>query len=161
MIDTVTTITAGAILKLAFDEFVKSSTGEAAKKLTGEALVKANDLRKAIWNYFSENKHKKATEVIGTIEKTGSESALGKLEVYLEDAIDKDELFAEKLRLLAQEVVSVKQVMVDGLKTKNNLDAEYFIQETTISSGVVEQTMLKDIDAKKEIRLTHFKQKTY
>ncbi|MEG4341793.1 hypothetical protein QUB70_00705 [Microcoleus sp. A003_D6] len=163
MTDTVTTIAAGAILKLAFDEFIKSSAGEAAKRLTGEALVKANALRKEISNYFFDKKNRKATEAIALIEETGSENAFGRLEVYLENAIDDDSLFAAQLRLLVQEVEvlrTVKQVMVDGLKTEDSLEAKGFIQETTISSGVVEQTMLKNTEAKKKVQLTDFKQKT-
>ena len=55
------TIAAGAVVKLAFDEFVKSSAGETAKKLTGEALVKANELRKFIFNYFTGKNNQKAS----------------------------------------------------------------------------------------------------
>lgn len=156
------TIAAEVVLKLAFDEFIKSSAGEAAKKLTGEALAKANNLRKTIWSYFTEKKNQKATEAIAIIEETGSQNALGKLEVHLEAAMEADDLFAKQVQLLVQEIESlrtVKQLMVDGLKTEERLEAEGFIQEVTPSSGVVEQTMLKNIEAKKETKLTNFKQK--
>ena len=89
--------------------------------------MKANSLRKLIWNYFSNKKNKKATEAIAIVEEIGSESALSKLEAALEE----DVLFADQLKILVQEMKSlpnVKQVVVDGLKTEENLEAEGFIQ---------------------------------
>jgi hypothetical protein len=39
MTDSVTTLTANAIATLAFQEFIKSSAGELAKKFTAEAIA--------------------------------------------------------------------------------------------------------------------------
>lgn len=39
MTDPIVAVAAAEILKLAFNEFIKTSAGETAKKLTGEALT--------------------------------------------------------------------------------------------------------------------------
>jgi hypothetical protein len=49
MLDPVT-MTASAITTLAFQEFVKSGTGELAKKLTTEAIIKMGQLHDMVWN---------------------------------------------------------------------------------------------------------------
>jgi hypothetical protein len=46
----VSTLTATAIATLAFQEFVKSGTGELAKKFTAAAIAKMDELRKLIWD---------------------------------------------------------------------------------------------------------------
>jgi hypothetical protein len=155
------TIAAGAVVKLAFDEFVKSSAGETAKKLTGEALVKANELRKFIFNYFTGKKNQKATEVIVVIEKTGADNALGKLEVYLEDAMESDKLFATRLKELFNEVESrraITQVMLEDVETEENIEAEGLIQTITTSDGDVHQTILKGVTTKGSIILKNSSQ---
>jgi hypothetical protein len=42
--------TASTIATLAFQEFIKSSAGELAKKFTGDAIAKMEQLRELIWN---------------------------------------------------------------------------------------------------------------
>jgi len=155
------TIAAGAVLKLAFDEFIKSSAGETAKKLTGEALAKANELRKFILNYFTGKKNQKATEVIVTIEKMGAENALGKLEVYLEDAMESDTLFATQLKQLFNEIESrraINQVMLQGVETEQNIEAEGLIQTVKTSDGDLNQTMFRDVSTKGSIILKNSSQ---
>jgi hypothetical protein len=102
------TLTAGAIAKLAFDEFVKSGAGELAKKSVGGAIDR---LRSTIKTRFQGNK--KAETAIATLETPGDlapiadkEAALTKLSVYLEDEMD-DAPFAENLQQLAQQVVNI------------------------------------------------------
>ncbi|WP_353931780.1 hypothetical protein WJM97_04120 [Okeanomitos corallinicola TIOX110] len=50
MTDPITAITANAIANLAFQEFIKSGSGELAKKFTTDAIAKMNELRKTILN---------------------------------------------------------------------------------------------------------------
>ncbi|MGC8710796.1 MAG: hypothetical protein ACP5RH_00230 [Leptodesmis sp.] len=70
----VITLAAGAIAQLAFNEFIKSSAGEAAKKLTGEALTKANELRQLIWAKLRGSD--RAETALAEVEKTGTPEAL-------------------------------------------------------------------------------------
>jgi hypothetical protein len=142
-------IAAGTVLKLAFDEFIKTSAGEAAKKLTGEALERANDLRKTICSYITEKKNQKAIDAFSEVETQGSETALIKLEVYLEIAMETDEPFAQQLRFFAQEIEvlrTTKHIMLEGFEGKS-LEADNLIQDAVMRGGKLEQIMLQDVKA--------------
>ena len=54
--DPVTTLAAGAITKLAFDEFIKSGSGELAKKSLGGAIGLVKNLRDKIRAKFQGDK---------------------------------------------------------------------------------------------------------
>ena len=94
-------LTGAAIAKLAFDEFVKSSAGEIAKKAVGGAI---EQLRSVIRKRFAGNK--KAEEAIVKVEQERSPEALNKLSVYLDDEMD-DPQFAQTLQQLAQRVINI------------------------------------------------------
>ncbi|MCY7322526.1 MAG: hypothetical protein LH660_12195 [Phormidesmis sp. CAN_BIN36] len=94
-------LTGAAIAKLAFDEFIKSSAGEVAKKAVGGAI---EQLRSAIRKRFAGNQ--KAEDAIVKIEQERSPEALNKLSVYLDDEMD-DPHFAQTLQQLAQQVVNI------------------------------------------------------
>jgi hypothetical protein len=55
MTDPLTTLAASVIASLAFQEFIKSSAGELAKKFTAEAIARMNDLREVIWQKLQGN----------------------------------------------------------------------------------------------------------
>jgi hypothetical protein len=55
----VTTLAAGAIAKIAFDEFVKSGAGEFAKKTVGGAIDLVKNLRDRIRAKFQETNGQK------------------------------------------------------------------------------------------------------
>lgn len=102
-------LTGAAIAKLAFDEFIKSAAGEAAKKAVGGTI---EQLRSVIKARFTA-KHDKAETAIATIESTAEAitteqktAALNKLAVYLDDEMD-DAPFAQNLRQLAQQIVNI------------------------------------------------------
>ncbi len=157
------TLLVGSILKLAFDEFIKSSVGETAKTLTGKALGRANELRQTLLSYFVSKKNQKAVEAINTIEETGSENALGKLEVHLEIAMETDKPFSKKVRLLVEEIESlrtVKQVIGQDLEIEGSLEAEGLKQVTDSGTADVEQIMFKNVQVKKDVRLTNLIQET-
>lgn len=102
----VTTLAAGTIIKLAFDEFVKSSAGEAAKKLTGEALTKANELRKAIWAKFKGNP--RAETALTEVEQNGSSEAVEKVTKLLDAEMALEPEFAANVRQMAQQIMNVQ-----------------------------------------------------
>lgn len=99
-----TTAAAGAIAKLAFDEFVKSGAGELAKKSLGAAITQVDELRKKIRTKFKGDV--KAENALAAIEQEHSQPALTKLKVYLEDAMTDDPQFAQELRQLAQKIIN-------------------------------------------------------
>ncbi|MGE5660320.1 MAG: hypothetical protein ACM37W_27330 [Actinomycetota bacterium] len=99
------TLAAGAIAQLAFNEFIKSSAGEAAKKLTGEALAKANDLRKAIWIKFKGNS--RAETALAEVETEGTPATLEKVTKYLDLEMDEDPTFASDMRQIAQQIINL------------------------------------------------------
>jgi hypothetical protein len=95
-------LTGGAIAKIAFDEFVKSSAGEVAKKAVGGAI---EQLRAAIKARF-QGTNAKAEAAIAKIEQERSVEALTKLSVYLDDEME-DAPFAQTLQQLAQQVINI------------------------------------------------------
>lgn len=94
--------TGAAIAKLAFDEFVKSSAGEVAKKAVGGAI---EQLRSKIKERFKGNQ--KAETAIDKIENERSPEALNKLSVYLDDEME-DVPFAQTLQQLAEQITNIQ-----------------------------------------------------
>ena len=74
MADPVTTITASAIATLAFQKFIESGAGELAKKFTGAAIVKMDELRQKIWDTLR-GKSPRVDEALVQVER-GDRAAL-------------------------------------------------------------------------------------
>ncbi len=95
------TLTASAITTLAFQEFIKSSAGELAKKFTGEAIAKMEQLRDLLWNRLTE-KHPAAAEAL-TKAKAGEQEGIEKVAKFVDvELLDKD--FAQQVQMIAQEI---------------------------------------------------------
>lgn len=139
MADSLIPITAAEILKLAFNEFIKSSAGETARRLTGEALIKANELRHKILAWFKDRKNAKAEKAFFTVQEQGSPEALNKLITYLDDEMEVEPAFAQGLRQIAQQIVNIQnmnqeQVHFGELKQENRENAKgYQIQAKQIN----------------------------
>ncbi|BAS57488.1 hypothetical protein NIES2135_31470 [Leptolyngbya boryana NIES-2135] len=114
-------MTGAAIAKIAFDEFVKSSAGEVAKKAVGGAI---EQLRSTIKNRFKGNQ--KAETAIEKIEKEQSPEALNKLSVYLDDEME-DKVFAQTLQQLAEQITNVQNT---AERQYNNYGRDQFNIET-------------------------------
>ena len=108
MTDPIVTVAAAEILKLAFNEFVKTSAGETAKKLTGEALAKAGELRQKIVSWFQNKQDVKAEKAIVAIQEQGSLEALNKLVTYLDDEMEAEPVFAQDLQQSAQQIINIQ-----------------------------------------------------
>ncbi len=121
------TLAAGAIVKLAFDEFVKSSAGEAAKQSVGGAIELVKTLRNKIRAKLQDNE--RAQKAIQTIEQEGSQSALTKLETYLDDTMEEDETFAIEIRQIAQQIINA-QNRIEGNRTYSNYGRDQINIET-------------------------------
>jgi len=117
MTDPVTTIAAGAILNLAFQEFAKSGAGEVAKKTVEGSIALAKKLRDKITARFQGNA--KAEAAIATVETENSPAALNRLEVYLDDAMADDPVFAGELRQVAQQIINIQNQNTEGDRTYN------------------------------------------
>jgi hypothetical protein len=112
MSDPVTTIAAGAILNLAFQEFAKSGAGEVAKKSVDGAISLARGLRDKISAKLKG--HTNAEAAIAAVEADQSSAAMTRLEVYLDDVMADDAVFAEELRQVAQQIINIQNQNTEG-----------------------------------------------
>jgi hypothetical protein len=107
MTDTVTTLTASTIITLAFQEFIKSGSGELAKKFTTEAIAKMKELRDLIWQKLSGNADaERALENA----QNGSEEDISDVATYLKAAMKNDPQFAAQVQVMAQKINAGKLI---------------------------------------------------
>ena len=118
MVEPVMTLAAGAITKLAFDEFVKSGAGEAAKKTVEGAIDLVKSLRGKIHAKFQGDN--KAETALAQVEQNGSQSALTKLEVYLDDAMTEDPDFAHDVQQIARQIVNIENQSISTRQYNNS-----------------------------------------
>ena len=115
-----TTITANTIASLAFQEFIKSSTGELAKKFTAEAIAKINDLRKLLWARLH-GKHEIAEKALQQAEN-GDQKAIETIGTLLGVEM-LDPAFASEVRAIAQEInigrLQDKSTMIQNISGTN------------------------------------------
>lgn len=116
MTDPIVAFTAAEIIKLAFNEFIKSSAGETAKKLTTEALNNANELRRKIASQFKDKQNVKAEKAITAVQEQHSLEALNKLTTYLDDEMEEQPTFADDLRQLAQQIINIQNTSQDQVQ---------------------------------------------
>lgn len=107
MADPVTTFTASAIITLAFQEFIKSGSGELAKKFTTEAITKMKELRNFIWQKLRGNTD--AERALENIEN-GSEEDISDVATYLKAAMKNDPQFAAQVQAMAQKINAGKLI---------------------------------------------------
>jgi hypothetical protein len=119
MTDPIVTIAAAEILKLAFNEFIKTSAGEAAKKLTGEAFTKAEELRQNVVEWFKNKQDVKAEKAINAIQDQGSLEALNKLATYLDDEMEIEPIFAQNLQKVAHQIISIQSQFASNRQNIN------------------------------------------
>jgi hypothetical protein len=112
-----TTLTTGAIAQLAFNEFVKSGAGEAAKKSLGVAIEATKHLRSKIIARFRGNSQAKAA--ISEVEKRRDLDSLEKVVRYLDVEIKKDKVFAAELQQAAQKIMNLQNQSSTLLKQQN------------------------------------------
>lgn len=111
-------VAAGAIAKLAFDEFVKAGAGEAAKKSLGGAIELVKDLRGKIRAKLAGND--RAVAALAEVEQQGSEAALQKLGKYLDVEMEEDPTFASEIQQLAQQIVNIQNQTIGDTRIYNN-----------------------------------------
>jgi hypothetical protein len=127
------TLAAGAIVKIAFDEFVKAGAGESAKKTVAGAIDLIKNLRDKIRAKFQGNK--KAEMALSQVEQDGSQAALTKLEVYLDDAMTEDTGFADDLRQMAHQIINIQNQNTEGDRTYNQTAGRDIFNVEKIEGG--------------------------
>jgi hypothetical protein len=108
------TIAAGAIAKIAFDEFVKAGAGEIAKKTVGGGVELVKALRDRIKAKFQGNE--RATAALAEMEQNGSEAALEKVGKYLDLEMDEEQEFADEVRQMAQQIINIQNQTTTQIK---------------------------------------------
>jgi hypothetical protein len=102
MADPVTAITASALATLAFQKFIESGAGELAKKFTGAAIVKMDELRQKIWDKLR-GKSKRVDEALVQAER-GDREALATITRNLDVVMEENPDFAREVQAIAQEI---------------------------------------------------------
>ncbi|MGB7413178.1 MAG: hypothetical protein WA902_03135 [Thermosynechococcaceae cyanobacterium] len=117
MIDPVT-ITASAITKLAFETFVKTGAGEAAKKVVAGTADLIKGLRDRIRAEFQGNE--RATAAISELEQQGSVAALQKVSKYLDLKMNEEPMFADEVKQITQQIINIQNQSNVTLQQQNN-----------------------------------------
>jgi len=113
----ITTLAAGAIAKLAFDEAVKAGAGEGAKQAVGGAIALVKQLAGKIKDQFRGSE--RAMVAIKEWEQQPTEVALNKVTKYLDLEMDEDSAFATEIRQMAQEIINIQNQTNQGSRTYN------------------------------------------
>lgn len=124
------TLTASVIANLAFQEFLKSSAGEVAKKFTAEAIAKMSELRQKIWDRIR-GKHEQAEQAL-TQAETGNEQAIETVATLLGvEMLDKE--FASQVQAIAQTIIAGK--ILDKSNMTQNISDNAKGWQTKVEGG--------------------------
>lgn len=111
------TIAASAIAKLAFDEFVKTGAGEAAKTTVAGAAELVKGLRDKIRTKFHGNE--RALRAVVEVEQ-GDSTALERVGKYLDLEMEEEPDFRQEIRKIAREVINIQNRIPKALQQQNN-----------------------------------------
>ncbi len=125
------TLTATVIVNLAFQEFLKSSAGEAAKQFTADAISKMSELRKKIWDRLR-GKSQKVDDALKNAEQ-GDSSALSTIAKNLDVVMDEDAEFASQVQAIAQTINAGK--ILDQSNMTQNLSDNAKGWQTKVEGG--------------------------
>ena len=116
-------LTTGLLITLAVQEFIKSGTGDLAKRFTAEALAKIPILWEKIKTRLM-GRSAKVNEAIAKVE-SGDSTAVETLTKNLDVILDEDSLFAEELQILGR-AIQAGQISQIGLRdvTAGQIKAE-------------------------------------
>ncbi len=112
-----TTLVAGTIAGLAFNEFIKSGAGELAKKSVGGAIDLLKNLRDRIQAKFRGNE--RAETALFEVEQQGTQAALEKVTKYLDIEMMEDEAFATEVRQIAQQIINIQNQNISTRQYNN------------------------------------------
>lgn len=118
-----TTLVAGTIAGLAFNEFIKSGVGELAKKSVGGAIDLVKNLRDKIQTKFRGNE--RAETALAEVEQQGNQAALEKVTKYLDVEMMEDEAFATEVQQIAQQIINIQNQNI-STREYNNYGRDQF-----------------------------------
>lgn len=101
-----TVLAASTIAGLAFNEFIKSGSGELAKKSLGGAIDLVKKLREKIQAKFQGNKG--AEKALAEVKQQGTPTAVEKVAKYLDIEMIEDDEFAAEVRQTAQQIINIQ-----------------------------------------------------
>lgn len=113
----VATLTTAAIAQLAFNEFIKSGSGELAKKSLSSAIDLVKNLRDRIRTKFRGNG--RAEIALAEVEQQGNQAALEKVTKYLDVEMMEDETFATQVRQIAQQIINTQNQNISTREYNN------------------------------------------
>ena len=133
MPDPLTTLSATQITRLAFEKFIETGANELARKFSGTAIVKMNELRQKI--HFKLQGNPIAEAAIKATEEQGSESELDKIIAYLNVAILEDPQFGSEVRELTLKIL-------EG-NLRQSVSENQLVQQSNYGNAVSFQTKVE------------------
>ncbi|MCA2643908.1 MULTISPECIES: hypothetical protein [unclassified Microcystis] len=112
-------LTTSLLVNLAVQEFIKSGTGELAKRFTTEAISKIPILWEKIKTRLT-GKSAKVDDALARVEN-GDSTVIETITKNLDVVLDEDRDFAEELRVLAQTIQAGK-IQDNSSMVQNNSD---------------------------------------
>lgn len=137
-------LTGAVIVSLFFSEAIKEGGKFAVKGVADTFARLVSTIRQKLTTEGMEG-------LLIRAEKDPNEKNKLQLQDELQEYINADEIFANQLKLLVEELKTqdpkIRQVILSGIELTNDLKAQNITQKTSGSSGSVDQTMLTNIKA--------------
>ena len=137
-------LTGAVIVSLFFSEAIKEGGKFAVKGVADTFAKLVSTIRQKLTTEGMEG-------LLIRAEKDPTEKNKTKLQDELQEYINADEIFANQLKLLVEELKTqdpkIRQVILSGIELTGDLKAENITQKTSGSSSSVDQEMLTNIKA--------------
>ena len=137
-------LTGAVIVSLSFSEAIKEGGKFAVKGVADTFAKLVSTIRQKLTTEGMEG-------LLIRAEKDPTEKNKLQLQDELQEYINADEIFANQLKLLVEELKTqdpkIRQVILSGIELTGDLQAQNITQKTSGSSGSVDQAMLTNIKA--------------
>ena len=137
-------LTGAVIVSLFFSEAIKEGGKFAVKGVADTFAKLVSTIRQKLTTEGMEG-------LLIRAEKDPTEKNKTKLQDELQEYINADEIFANQLKLLVEELKTqdpkIRQVILSDIQLTGDLQAQNITQKTSGSSGSVDQAMLTNIKA--------------
>ncbi|ALB40881.1 hypothetical protein AA650_10695 [Anabaena sp. WA102] len=137
-------LTGAVIVSLFFSEAIKEGGKFAVKGVADTFAKLVSTIRQKLTTEGMEG-------LLIRAEKDPTEKNKLQLQDELQEYINADEIFANQLKLLVEELKTqdpkIRQVILSGIELNGDLQAQNITQKTSGSSGSVDQEMLTNIEA--------------
>ena len=137
-------LTGAVIVSLSFSEAIKEGGKFAVKGVADTFAKLVSTIRQKLTTEGMEG-------LLIRAEKDPNEKNKLQLQDELQEYINADEIFANQLKLLVEELKTqdpkIRQVILSGIELTGDLKAQNITQKTSGSSGSVDQEMLTNIKA--------------